>query len=148
MYTYIPICPHSWASLPPSLSHKASKSSQSIICSLVFNEFGPPHSLVNRSYLHLCLQFCVLYFTQHQSNFFCEFQKQKQILCSKFPSFSSSGSLPHPPPGFVCTLYPIVAVPSGTVLSCFMLHNAENAFSHNLELLAEQKETNNSISKP
>lgn len=32
---------------------------------------------------------------------------------------------------------------SGTVLSCHMLCNADSAFSHNLELLAEQKETRN-----
>ena len=68
---------------------------------------------------------------------FPSFQKQNRSFVQKF--------LHSPPQAFplLCTLYQIAAVPSGIVLDCLMLYNAEKALSHNLELLAEQKETKN-----
>lgn len=74
---------------------------------------------------------------QHQTSSTCELQKQKQILCPVVSSFSSwSLSL-------LCTLYRIVAVPSGTVLNCLMLCNVDNVLSHYRKLLAERKEPKN-----
>ena len=90
---------------------------------------------------HLCLQFCVLYFT-HRSNS-ANFRNKSRSFVHKFlhSLLSSSGSLPAT--GHSPTLYRIVVIPSVTVLSCLMLCNADSTFSHNLELLAEQKETRN-----